>query len=137
MSATIAAVVEQVGPATGEGRVRTHSVLVDRPTEKGGDDRGPMGGELLLLGLGGCFLSNLLAAVRARDAAVSDVRVDVEATLEGTPPRMTAFTLRVSGRYDDREQMEKLVTIAERGCIAANTLREACPILVVLEEPTR
>lgn len=133
---TIAAEVVQEGPSTGKGVVRSHSVLIDRPVAKGGSDRGPMGGELLLLGLGGCFLSNLLAAVRARDAVVDSVRVGVEARLEGTPERMTHFRLRVSARYDDAAQMEKLVTIAERGCIAANTLRAIAPIEVVLEAST-
>ena len=134
MSRTIGAEVRQDGPSTGVGTVRTHTVLIDRPETKGGADRGPMGGELLLLGLGGCFLSNLLAAVRAREAAVSEVRVVVEAVLDGTPERMTAFTLRVSARYQDAELMHKLATIAERACIAANTLREVGPIEVVVEE---
>jgi putative redox protein len=92
-----------------------------------------MGGELLLLALGGCFLSNLLAAARARDSAVDSIRVLVEGRLEGTPERMTHFTLRVSGRYEDAPQMQKLVTIAERSCIVANTLLGAAPIDVVLQ----
>lgn len=135
MSRMIEAKVRQDGPSTGLGTVRTHTVLIDRPEAKGGADRGPMGGELLLLGLGGCFLSNLLAAIRTREAAVSDVRVAVEAVLDGTPERMTAFTLRVSARYDDADLMHKLATIADRACIAANTLRAVGPIEVVVEQP--
>ena len=50
---------------TSEGQVREHRVLVDRPAAKGGHDRGPMGGELLLVALGGCFMSNLIAAAAA------------------------------------------------------------------------
>ncbi len=137
MARTISGKVDQVGPSTGKGTVRTHSVLVDRPTDKGGADRGPMGGELLLLALGGCFTSNLLAAIKTRNAVVSGVRVTVDATLDGTPERMTAYTVRVSARYDNREEMDKLVTIAERGCIVANTLRQNVPLTVVLEEPPR
>ena len=110
-------------------------MLIDRPTDKGGADRGPMGGELLLLALGGCFMSNLLAAIRAREAAVSDVRVTVDATVDGTPERMTSYTVRVAARYDDPSEMEQLVTIAERGCIVANTLKAGSPIAVVLEDP--
>ena len=33
--------------------------------------------------------------------------------------------MKVSATHDDRESMEKLVTIAERGCIVANTLKSA------------
>ena len=135
MSRKISGAVHQVGPSAGRGSVRTHTVLIDRPTDKGGADRGPMGGELLLLALGGCFMSNLLAAIRARESAVSDVRVAVDATVDGNPERMTAYTLRVAARYEDPAEMQKLVTIAERGCIVANTLKAAAPIEVVVEHP--
>ena len=63
MSQTLTVQVEQVGPTTATAKARTHAVLVDRPAAKGGEDRGPLGGEYLLVGLGGCFLSNLLAAI--------------------------------------------------------------------------
>jgi len=52
--------------STSESALREHRVLVDRPADKGGQDRGPMGGELLLAALGGCFMSNLIAAAAAR-----------------------------------------------------------------------
>ena len=49
----------------------------DRPQEKGGEDRGAMGGEHILMGLGGCLSSNLLAAIRAREAAIDHVTITV------------------------------------------------------------
>jgi putative redox protein len=124
--------VDQVGPSTSQGTARSHSVLIDRPVPKGGEDRGPLGGELLLLSLGGCFLSNLLAAVRARSAAVSDVRITVSATVGGTPERVEAFTLSIAAAYDDEDLMRKLIGIAERACIVTNTLKEAAPIEIQL-----
>jgi putative redox protein len=36
--------VNQVSPATSEAAIRSHRVFIDRPTAKGGEDRGPMGG---------------------------------------------------------------------------------------------
>ena len=68
MARTIEVQVDQVGPSTSEGRARDHRVLIDRPRRKGVDDRGPLGGELLLLSLGGCFMSTLLAAIRSRES---------------------------------------------------------------------
>ena len=130
MPKTITATVDQVGPSTGEGSVRDHRVLIDRPEAKGGTDRGPMGGELLLLGLGGCFMSNLLAAIRARDAAVSNAVVHVEADIDGPPERMTAFRLTVTADCDDEELLRHLATIAERGCLVSNTLAQAAPLTV-------
>jgi hypothetical protein len=40
---------------------------------------GPMGGELFQAAVGGCFMSNLLAAIASRDAGISDVRAEVTA----------------------------------------------------------
>ena len=122
--------VRQVGPSTGEGQARGHTLLVDRPEEKGGLDRGPMGGELILVGLGGCFMSNILAAVVERSASVSDVQLKVSAVAEGSPLRMTSFGIEVSARCDDPELLEKLATIAARGCIAVNTMRQGSPVTV-------
>ncbi len=133
MSQTITVAVLQEGPSTSVGTTRAHSVRIDRPGEKGGTDQGPMGGELLLLGLGGCFMSNLLAAIKARKAPVSEVQTMVDATLEGNPKHFSAYTLRVTARCEDRDLLEKLVTIAERGCIVANSLRDAAPITSVVE----
>ena len=85
--------IEQTGPATSRAVVRGHQVSVDRPLEKGGDDQGPMGGELILVGLGGCFTSNLLAAIRARQAVVTQVSTTVTATLAESPSRFAAIDL--------------------------------------------
>jgi putative redox protein len=129
----IQVMIEQKGRATSEAAIRMHRVLIDRPTAKAGDDRGPMGGELLLASLGGCFLSNLLAAIAAREAKVSNVRAAVEGTLDGTPPRFVAIETTVSADCDDLEMLEKLVTIAERSCIVANTLKDAVMLTVSVE----
>lgn len=133
MAKTIEATVRQAGTSTSEGRVRDHSVLIDRPEAKGGEDRGAMGGELLLLSLGGCFMSTLLAAARARETPLSDATLLVSATIDGTPERMTAFglTLRASGVGAD--ELEKLALVAERGCLVSNTLAPAAPVEVRVE----
>ncbi len=125
MAVEVHAVVKQVSESTSEGSARGHRVLCDRPAAKGGSDAGAMGGELFLIGLGGCFLSNLLAAIKARNVEIGDVEVQMTALLDGTPPRFTEISLNVSGHFSDRAEMEKLVVIAERGCIVANTIKDA------------
>lgn len=125
MAQEVFATVRQVSESASEGAAREHRFEMDRPASKGGSNRGPMGGEALLMGLGGCFMSNLLAAVQARNAPVADLKVAIRATLEASPPRFSAVHLTVSGNYPDRDQMEKLVTIAERGCIVANTIKNS------------
>jgi putative redox protein len=126
--------IEQVGPSTGQATARTHSVFVDRPTEKDGNDRGPMGGEYLLVSLGGCFLSTLLAAIRTRDADVSNVHVSVVGTVGGVPERFESMVVHVRATYKDESAMQKLVAIAERGCLVTNTLKDAVHLSVQLDK---
>jgi putative redox protein len=122
--------IEQQGRTTSQAAIRSHRVLIDRPTAKGGEDRGPMGGELLLAALGGCFMSNLLAAIAAREAKVSNIRTQVTGTLDGAPARFVAIDATVSADCADPELLAKLVTIAERACIVSNTLRDAVELRV-------
>lgn len=132
MSGQIQVQVEKIGPSASEGTAREHTVVMDRPTAKGGENRGAMGGEHLLMALGGCFMSNLLAAAGARDAEVSNVKLTISGTLASAPPRFSAVHMNVSAQGNDRELMETLVTIADRGCIVANTLRGSVDLSVSL-----
>ena len=132
MSQSVTVTVRQVSDSASEAVARGHHVRCDRPPAKGGQDAGPMGGELLLMGLGGCFMSNLLEAVKARGVDASELEVTVSAEMAATPPRFGAITLTVSGRWPDDGQMRKLLTIAERGCLCANTLKNALPLSVTM-----
>jgi putative redox protein len=133
MSTTFKATVEHVSHTTSRATVRTHTFLVDRGVAKGGLDLGPAGGEYLLVSLGGCFTSHFLAAIRAREAAVTNVRVAVTGTLDGTPERFTAFTMDVSAQCPDPELARKLITMAGRACQVVNTLRQVAPIAITYE----
>ena len=115
--------IRQTSASSSEAAIRGHHVTIDRPEEKGGTDAGPMGGELFLASVGGCFMSNLLAAIKGRQAPVSDVQIDVNANMEGTPPRFAELALHVSAECDDLDLLAKLIEIADRGCIMMNTLR--------------
>lgn len=130
---TIPAQVNQVGPSTAEGIIRTHSVFIDRPEAKGGADKGAMGGELMLASLGGCFMSNLLEAIRTREANIQDVKIAVNGNLEGSPPYFTAIEMRISAQYDDKALLEKLITISERSCIVANTLKSSVDLSFIVD----
>ena len=135
MPSILAIQIRQTGAATSEAGIRQHKVLIDRPTSKGGDDQGPMGGELFLASIGGCFMSNLLAAIRAREADVSDVQTEVIGSLAESPARFSSVELCVSANYSDRDLFEKLVEIAERGCIMVNTLRGTLEVTTRIGTP--
>jgi putative redox protein len=122
-------VLHQAGKTTSHGTARTHEVFVDRPEAKGGSDRGPMGGEYMLLGIGGCFASNLYAAAIARELPLNDLVVQVSAEVADTPSRFASIALTVSSSLE-RDEFEKLVTIADRSCISVNTVRSAVDLTV-------
>jgi len=123
MAAEIHVQLRQIAATTREAVIGSHRMVVDRPPEKGGSGAGPMGGELFLASIGGCFMSNLLAAIRARELPVSDVETLVTGTVDGAPARFTAITLHVTAGNTPPEGLKKLVEIADRGCIMMNTLR--------------
>jgi putative redox protein len=127
--------LNQISGTTSEATLRTHRVLIDRPAEKGGTDVGPMGGELFLAAVGGCFMSNMLAAVRAREATVSSVRTEVIGTIVDSPSRFAAIELYITADCQSRELLERLVEIADRGCIMMNTLREKLDIQIHIGVP--
>ncbi len=125
--------LEQIGPTTTEATIRDHTVRIDRPEAKDGHDRGAMGGELLLAALGGCFASNLMAAINARDAAISNLRIRVEGDPVDAPPRFEAIRLAVQADTDDPELLDKLVLMSERACIVSNTLKREGNVTVTAE----
>jgi putative redox protein len=122
MANEIKIAIRQTSASTSEAAIRQHKLAIDRPASKGGADQGPMGGELFLAAIGGCFMSNLLAAIDARKAAISEVYAEVIGTIADSPARFSAVELHISakGRSDE---IERLVEVADRGCIMMNTLR--------------
>jgi uncharacterized OsmC-like protein len=127
MASTFKTTIEHVNHTTSRAVVRSHTMLIDRGVAKGGFDLGPAGGEYQLVALGGCFTSHLLAAIRARESALTNVKVAVTGTLDGTPERFTGFTVDVTAD-GDADLARKLVTIASRACQVMNTLRQSAPV---------
>ena len=122
--------VNQSGSSSSLASIRTHQVSIDRPVEKGGEDQGAMGGELLLASLGGCFMSNLLAAIKSREAKIAKVHLEIVGTLEQAPGRYSAIEMTVRADHSDKDDLEKLVLMSERACIVANTLRNAVNLTI-------
>ncbi|MEV7025711.1 OsmC family protein [Kitasatospora sp. NPDC093558] len=123
--ADISVTLHPVGGSVVEGQARTHSVTVDRPVEKEGTDAGPMGGEYLLLALGGCYLSTFLAALKASDpdADPSGVQVRVDGALVPAPTRFSELTVTVSAPAALEGVLTKPLLKAERGCIVHNSIK--------------
>jgi putative redox protein len=77
-------------------------------------------------------MSTLLAAIRAREANVSNVRIEVTGTVEESPDRYTAIAMAVHADYDDAELARKLITIAENGCLVTSTSKQGLAVTCTL-----
>jgi hypothetical protein len=67
-------------------------------------------------------MSNLLAAIDARKAAISEVYAEVIGTIADSPARFSAVELLISAKGGS-DEIEHLVEVADRACIMMNTLR--------------
>jgi len=118
-------IIEQLDHTTSQALAREHSITIDRPEAKGGQNKGPLGGETFLMGLGGCFMSNLLAAARVRDIQLTNAKAEIVAEMGDTPVRITDIKMTITGDIVEPEKLKKLVTIAERGCALVVTLKRS------------
>ena len=117
--------LKQFSPTSVQLQHPEFSILVDRPKEKGGGGTGLMGGQYLLTGIGGCYCSTLFAAAQARNITIEGLRVEIVANLsEELPKRFSKINLKVSYDYcSTPEAFGTLLTIAEKGCISVNTIK--------------
>ena len=75
-------------------------------------------------------MSNLMAAIHARDARIAAVRTHVSGILGDAPSRFVRVELSVSAAHEDRDEFEKVVEIATRGCITIASLRGLVEVAV-------
>lgn len=124
--------LRQNGPTSVKTTLDLPEVIVDRPVEKGGGGTGLMGGQYLLIGVGGCFCSNFFAAAQARGVEVDGFEVAVVAEVaQDAPARFTKISLEASVKSCSApEEFEKLLRIAEKGCISVNTMKHGLDLNV-------
>jgi putative redox protein len=80
-------------------------------------------------------MGNLLAAIASRQSDISGVRLEVTGQLDGSPARFAAVSVCVFAESAAPEALEKLVDVADRGCIMMNTLRETLDLSVRIGVP--
>lgn len=125
-------ILNQQGDTAVSGELGDHSITIDRPVEKGGGNLGAMGGQYLVASLGGCFSSTFFAAARSRGVIVKGFKVEVSAGIsEELPKRFDKISIRAGYEScSSPEEFAKLLEIAEKGCIALNTVKAGLPITV-------
>jgi putative redox protein len=110
-----------------QSRIRQHALLVDESTEFGGQDQGPMPGDLLCLSLASCKAITLRMYALRKGWPVGKIKVTVH-LVKGSQQEGGQHTffceLSVTGELDEA-QRKRLLDISK-----------ACPIQRLLAKPS-
>ncbi len=100
------------------------NILVGRSNNSLYSSKGLVGGEYLLVGIGGCFSSALLSAAQSSNIKIIGLKVEVTAKISVSLKRLNKINLTISYGYcSSPNEFEKLLKVAEKGCISINTLK--------------
>jgi putative redox protein len=102
-----------------------HTIVVDEPTEAGGNDRGPSPTRLVAASLAGCIAVTIEMYAERKGWDIGAVEVDVDVEYEGFAPLSFAVTLRLPAELSE-EQRARLLVIARK-----------CPVHKLLAGETR
>lgn len=109
-----------------------HAVVMDGPEEVGGRNLGVRPMEMLLLGMGGCTVADVLLILRKARQEVTDCRVELEARRADDPPKVFTHIqvhFVVAGRgLEDRHVARAIKLSAEKYCSASIMLGQTASI---------
>jgi putative redox protein len=116
-------------------RVREHELVVDQPTEAGGDDAGPTPTELFVAGLASCVAFYAERFLGRHSIPSKGLRVESGFEMaEDRPPRVDRVWIRVSVPVALscvlRTTLERVVD----QCTVHNSLREPPAVLITVAE---
>jgi putative redox protein len=102
-------------------RAREHQVVIDEPVASGGEDRGPMPTEALLVAFASCFCLAVAHVARRDGFALGNLRVDARAERAGRELRYGRIVLTTVADAPAAD-LETMVERARRVCWVSNTL---------------
>jgi putative redox protein len=115
--------------ATGISGVPVH---IDGAEAIGGHNAGARPMELLLMGLGGCSVIDIISILRKQKIEVDDLNVTIEAERESdkTPSLFTGIDIHFKFKgYLEESKVKRAVELSmEKYCSAAATLRKSANI---------
>ncbi len=123
--------VKLVDGTMGVASAGPHAIVVDRSLANDGTYLGMVGGELLLSAVGTCLMTTLVGAARKRQIELTRVEFRVSGIHENAPSRYTSIDVEAIVEGDaPRQEIDKLLMIAERACTVSNTISRSAPIRV-------
>lgn len=116
------------------GYAREHSVIIDQKKEDGGENLGFKPTELLLLALGGCLGSRIVAEAMFKGLKIEDLKLDIGISRAARASESNAkwlITVKVHIKGDiSKEEKEEIVEKAEKYCKISHILKDTCEIQV-------
>ena len=109
-----------------------HQVVMDRSPDVGGQNLGSRPMEMLLLGLGGCAMIDVVLILRKARQAFTDIRVEINAERPREVPKVfTRIHLHfvVAGKQLDPRRVDRAISLsAQKYCSATKMLDSVAQI---------
>ncbi len=116
---------------------RTHTVVCDLPSAKGGDDTGPTALELAIMGLADCAATIFADVAKKSNVDVQKIEVVGEAEKPADSPKLVGVKLKVKIAAKARKQMiEALWRRTEANCPVVKIFTESIPVEIELSPET-
>jgi putative redox protein len=109
-----------------------HQVVMDRSPDVGGQNLGSRPMEMLLLGLGGCAMIDVVLILRKARQVFTDIRVEIDAERASEVPKVfTRIHLHfvVAGKQLDPRRVDRAISLsAQKYCSATKMLDSVAQI---------
>ena len=109
-----------------------HQVVMDRSPDVGGQNLGSRPMDMLLLGLGGCTMIDVVLILRKARQAFTDIRVEINAERASEVPQVfTRIHLHfvVAGKQLDPRRVDRAISLsAQKYCSATKMLDSVAQI---------
>ncbi len=113
---------------------RSHTVTLDLPPAKGGDDKGPTALELALMSLADCAVTIYADVAKKSNVSLNKLEAEVEAENPPDSPVLTNVNIKMYIESNARKGLlEALWRRTEANCPVVAIFKEAIPIKAELE----
>lgn len=117
------------GQVTAIGSAGTYTLVVDRPSDAGGQGLGFNGGQLLYAAVGGCISNDLFREAQKAGIDLTTVHVRVTGGFAGDPmvSQEVSYDVEIAGNASP-EELNKLVALVDTIAEIPNSLRRGTAV---------
>jgi len=116
---------------------RTHTVVCDLPTAKGGNDTGPTALELAIMALSDCAATIFADVAKQSKIELEKLEVVAEAEKPQDSPKLSSLKLKVNVSAKARKQLvEAIWRRTEANCPVVSIFKDSIPVEVELSTET-